>query len=356
MKLQITNVQLACFLANVLYSISLVQEDIVIINPAGQNGWIVFFFMVPYIMILVFVSFFNQNNVWRVLASEKEEYHWSEKLLAFVFICFLMLLFIHDLLSFLLPTKQAILPQTPFLVIIVITLMVLVYLARLGLGTLAIYNQLVLPILLIFAGTIPFSVMKKIELLNFVPNLNFHTYPSILQAILNSLPWTGQIVIVFLMLGDMKPLKSIRLTAIVGAVIGLLNLYLLIFFKIAVMGEDLLRNQTTSTLALSRELRFVEVIFIFFVWITTVFSKLAIEVYCLYKCINILFKLRTTLTAYPAVIIPGIIILLFFQNNMDHYNFYLTDFSLGGTMLFITEVLIVLLFVVAANSKKRTQE
>ncbi|MGO4546220.1 GerAB/ArcD/ProY family transporter [Paenibacillus sp. 2TAB23] len=361
MKDKLTHSQVIMLSANVVLTVSLIHFPLSQVIIAGRNAWLVFFFLVPFIVILTIIIFMGLGKIpiWDVFTIKNGKYHRSEKIISFLFVLFVTVLLLHDLQAFVDSMQIALLPKTPITVTILITILVLVYVARLGLGSIASFNELIFPALLFSMLLAPILLFKKMDFINVVPIINGGTFPSLMQAVLNALPWAAETIILLALLGQMTPLKGIKITMIFGTLLGLFLLYLIIFSELAIFGEDLMKNQTHPTISMDREMKITDSIdrlglVLFFFWIPTVISKLSLEVYVLYRCFNVIFNIKKSkVMTFLVPIGIGLLKLFIFNNGITYNYFYLKKNSLGGNIMLVLEMIIVFSFTLTFCLKKR---
>ncbi|NQX59962.1 GerAB/ArcD/ProY family transporter [Paenibacillus qinlingensis] len=362
MKDNVTHSQVVMLCANVILTVSLIHFPLSQVIIAGGNSWLVFFFLVPFIVLLTIVSFMGLSKIsmWDVLSKKNGKNLRTEKILALLFVLFVSILLLHDLQAFVDSMQVALLPKTPLTVTTLITILVLIYVARLGLGSIANFNELIFPALLFSMLLAPILLLNKMDLTNVVPIINVGTFPSLLQAVFNALPWATETIILLALLGQMTPLKNIKIAIISGTMLGLFLLYLIIFSELAIFGEDLMKNQSHPTISMDREMKITNSIdrlglVLFFFWIPTVFSKMSLEVYVLYRCFNVMLNIKKSKSmTFLAPIGIGILKLILFKNVMTYNYFYLKNNNLGGSIMLVLEIFIVFFFIMAVRMKKRT--
>lgn len=361
MRDELTHSLVAMLCGNMILTVSLIHFPLSQVIPANENAWLVFFFLVPFIVLLTVVSLMGIDKlpIWDVLSIKNGKHHGAEKVIALLFILFMILVLLNDLQAFVGSIQIALLPQTPIGITTTITLLVLVYVARLGLGSIVSFNGLIFPALYFAMLLTPFLILNKMDLLNTVPIINGGTFPSLLQAVFNALPWAGEIVILLAILGQMKPLSGLKASIISGTLLSLFLLYFIIFTELAIFGADLMKNQTHPTISLSREMKISDSLdrlglVLYFIWIPTVFSKMALEVYVLYRSINVMLNIKKNkIMAFLAPIGIGLLKLTLLKNTMAYNYFYLKNNNWGGNIILALELLIVILFIVTVRLKKR---
>ncbi|WP_271755242.1 hypothetical protein, partial [Cohnella sp. JJ-181] len=143
MRNKLSSVQIGMLCANAILTISLIHFPLTQVIPARENAWLVFFFLVPFVLILTSLSLMGlrKKTVWSFLAI-KSEYNNSEKLISFLFVLLTSFLLLHDLQSFINSMQIALLPLTPIFLTTMITVLVLGYMAQLGLGSIVTFNSL----------------------------------------------------------------------------------------------------------------------------------------------------------------------------------------------------------------------
>ncbi len=365
MRALITHFQLALLLANFVVTTSFIQFPITQVVPAGSNGWFVFFLIVPFPVLLILLGLkgYQKLPTWNLFSDQRKKHPAAEKGMAMLFIFFITLLLLNDVQSFISAIQLALLPMTSTIMTTIIIMLLVSYVAKKGIGTIANFNGLFFFPFVLVMSINPINLLPKIDFLNVVPILNPNTYFSLMQAVYNAVPWAGEIVILYFILGHMQPLKYLRLAAVTGTIGGLAFLYVIIFLEIGVFGSDLLSTQVHPTLSLIRELAFTEqfdrldlVLFLF--WIPTVFAKLSLEVYVLFRSIQIVFGIPNNNLIYLIGVVFGLLRAFFFRDNMNHYQFFLKANSLGGIMTGAVELLIVLgvIILLRLNNPKETEQ
>ncbi|MCP1311604.1 GerAB/ArcD/ProY family transporter [Paenibacillus tyrfis] len=356
MRVQINNLQLAFILANFSLSASVIHLPRVVVDAASQNAWLVYFLLIPFIALLVMVGMHGINTLphWDVFSLEKNKPDWGTKGFSLVFGLFLTLVLVKDLRSFTSVIQSSLLPTTPLEITTIIIMGASLYLVWSGLEVIARFTEFYLPAFVVITLASPFILADKIKWANIEPIFNMKTIPSLFQATFNALPWAGEVVILFLLLGHVKSLKNVKFTVFFGTLFGLFQLFIIIFLIISVFGADLVRHQYLPAIGMIREMTITDFLdrvdlFLVVVWIPLMFAKLSLILYGVHRSLNKLFGKNSKINIIPLVI-TGVMSIWIFKNNISHFQFFMTYiWAVAGLGL---EVLIVLGFIILVRIEK----
>ncbi|GAE34392.1 GerAB/ArcD/ProY family transporter [Halalkalibacter akibai] len=288
MNIKISNRQLAFLVSNSMVSVSLVILPQSLVDLSLQNAWLVFPLLFLFVLLIITGGLYGLKKLKTFDLTEGQG-NWQKRCLAFLFVLFISHVLIRDLTIITGFIEATLLPLTPVYVITILVIACSLYISWAGIEVIARYNEICFLIFLGVVLFIPISLIDSLAIENFEPVLGLETIPSVFQSAYLGLAWVGEIIIVFLIIGMVNPLKNVKRAIFLGGAIGIGMLFILIFSGIAVLGAEILRYTTYPTYTLVQQIRITEFLdrldfFLVSLYFPAVFSKFALFFFWVTAC------------------------------------------------------------------------
>lgn len=256
--------------------------------------------------------------------------------------------------------EATLLPLTPVYVITILVIACSLYISWAGIEVIARYNEICFLIFLGVVLFIPISLINSLAIENFEPVLGLETIPSVFQSAYLGLAWVGEIIIVFLIIGMVNPLKNVKKAIFLGGAIGIGMLFILIFSGIAVLGAEILRYTTYPTYTLVQQIRITEFLdrldfFLVSLYFPAVFSKFALFFFGLQRAFNLFSGMNTKYTFIPLSIMIGVLANVLFENKGEKLEFQIHTWATMGLVIELM-IVIVMIFVIRSMNQRKPAE
>ncbi|MDQ0257906.1 spore germination protein [Evansella vedderi] len=359
MKIQLSPRQIVFLTGNTVVSSSLVVLPQGIVDMALQNSWFVPFFIMVYMAFIILLGLIGTKNVHTFdnLFSEENSSK-KQKIAALLFIIFIFHVLFRDLRILSAFVESTLLPLTPLFIITLIILICSLYIASLGIEVIVRFTELHF---IIFIGVIlfvPISLVEQIRLENFEPLISVDVIPSMFQSAYIGMAWFGEVIIVFLLLSMIKPIKKLRRAIILGGATGLFCFSILIFSQLGVIGSEIVRYSTYPTYTLVQQIRITEFLdrldlALVTLYLPTIFSKFALFIYALHRAWSLLWKNSIKITMVPLALIAGILSIVIFGNKGDKYEFQIYTWA---TLSITLQILLAIMTLMMIKDSKKSQK
>ncbi|MBO8171616.1 MAG: endospore germination permease [Bacillaceae bacterium] len=359
MKTRISNLQLTLLTANFITASTLLVMPQAYLDLSLQNTWFVPFLWFLLTTLLITTAFVGWNKIETLdfQSDETRSSRTGQKLLAILMILFLMFILIRDLRAFTDFTGTALLELTPQPVIIFTSLICLLYLVWLGFEVIARFNDIYFSLLFIIILFLPLLLLNEIDMAKLLPPLQINAVPSILQTTFVGLAWVGELVIIFLFVGNVQPKSDVRRSVIWGVGLAVIFIFILLGSIISVLGSTLARYTVYPSYILVRQINITDFLdrldlLVVSFWIPAIFSKMALTFYGIHRSFNMLFGTDTKIFLVPLALIIGFLSMMMFGNNISHFYFSIYVWSTLGLLL---EILIVAVFMWIVRKERLAQ-
>lgn len=361
MKQKISNLQLIFLVANFIFSTSVISLPQIIVQIGGQNAWLVPIILFPILLLIIIFIFGKKrkDNPFQNLFLIGKRSNGAEKGFFFFFLLFVVLVFLRDLRGAVDFVAAVLLPNTPIDILMVLSVLVICYVAMAGVEVISRINAIHFVFLLIIVLLLPFLLLNEWQIGNLQPLPRLKTITVLMKSVYFTFSWAGEILLFIIIIANINPVHAAKRAVITGTALGLFLFSIILFLEIVVLGPKIVKSALYPTHILIQQIHLTDFLdrldlMIVSVWLPTIISKIAFNLYALNHAISFLYKSNTNKFLFPMSFILGFLSILLFKNNMDylHYSFY-TWSSLG----LLLELCIVLLFLIVRRiSKHRTAE
>jgi len=360
MKQKISDFQLALLVANLIFAGPVISLPQIILQQGDQNAWIVPIIMYPILISLIFIVFGKNKNIeWLqnvLLIGSKSK--WIEKAFIMLFLLFVIFTIVRDLRGMIDFVATVLLPTTPNDILMVLSMLVIVYIAISGLEVVARVTGITFSILFIIVAMLPFLLLNEWNFGNLQPLFGWESIPAILRAFYVTFSWMGEILFFLIIISNINPAKKARRAVIIGTGLGLFLFFVVLFSSLAVLGTRIIRESTYPSLMLIQQINITDFLdrldlVITVVWLPTIFTKVAFLLYAINHCFSYLYKGNTNKFLFPIAFIIGYLSILMFKNTMDLLRFSFYTWNIIGLILQLM-LLFIFLFV-KRNVKMRVE-
>jgi spore germination protein (amino acid permease) len=355
MKPQISNLQLVFIAGNLTIAGALISLPQALVDQAMNNTWVVPFLMFLFISLLMFVGLSGTNKMSNLDLFSVNRSSWVMRLFGILMLLFLIMVIIRDLRIIIGFTITVLLPTTPVFVLTMLVVLTIAYLAWAGIEVIARFHEMYFSVFILVVLFIPFSLLNKTDLTALEPILRPEYFLSITQSTYLGLAWFGEVVIILLIVGMVKPLQDTRRSVMWGLGIGSLLLFIVLFNQITVIGPSIVKYAMYPSYLLVQQISITEFLdrlelVLVGLYFPTIFMKLAFSLYALNKSFGITFKTDSKHLIVPLSMLMGILSILMFENKTE--KFYFATFS-WASMGLLLEVILVGLFMYLIRKEKK---
>src|SRR4051812_12474343 len=185
MKQKISDFQLSLLVANVIFAGPVISLPQIILQQGDQNAWVVPIIIYPILISFIFIIFGKNKQVdWLqnvLIIGDKSK--WIDKGFIMLFLLFVIFTIVRDLRGMLDFVAAVLLPATPTDILMVLSMLVIVYIAISGLEVVARVNAITFTILFAVVAMLPFMLMNEWNFGNLQPLLGWDSVPAILRAL-----------------------------------------------------------------------------------------------------------------------------------------------------------------------------
>lgn len=355
MSEKVSNLQLVFLVANFMFSSSVISLPQIIIQISGQNGWLIPIILLPVFLLIVLFMFGSKKrfDALKKLFIIGEKSSFWEKAFIIFFLLLAVLTFVRDLRGLIDFVASVLLPNTPIDVLMVLSILVIFYIAFSGIEVISRINMIYFVVLTFIVLMLPLLLINEWELQNLQPLPRLGTVMSILKSIFFSFSWVAEMFFFLIIIANVNPVRSARKAVLTGTGLGLLCFFIILFLQLSVLGTKIVREATYPTYILIQQINLTDFLdridlIIVVVWLPTLIAKLSYLLFAVNHCISLFYKSSTNKFLFPISIILGLLSVLLFKNTMNylHYSFY-TWASLG----LILELIIICLFLLLKRKK-----
>ncbi|MBT2755378.1 endospore germination permease [Mesobacillus foraminis] len=355
MSEKISPFELAMLVANFLFTGTLISLPQALVEASGQNTW-----MVP-VVVFIFMSLF----VWVVMGRQEKLAGFSKRFLSGkrtvlekLFLVSFGLLFatayIRDVRAMVDFVATVLLPTTPIDILTILAVLAVIYLASSGLEVIARVTMIQF---IALAGTVlflPFMVLNEITFGNFQPIVGRELIIGVAQSSFLLLAWIGEGIFILILLANMNNAPKARNGAITGIGIAMFLLTVLIALQVSVLGVEIVTVSPYPSHQLIQQINLTDFLdrldlVIVTVWIPTFFTKIALDLYLLNRCLTSGRSEDLNIFMIPLGLCLGLLSILLFRNNMEHIQFSFYTWAVWGL---VVEMLIGLLFMMRRKFSK----
>ncbi|MRG87610.1 GerAB/ArcD/ProY family transporter [Salinibacillus xinjiangensis] len=348
MKQFISPFQLAILVANFIFAAALITLPQILTQISIQNTWIVPFLVYPIVVVLLLIGF-GRGNILQssFLTNHRSSLH---HLFYITIGLFLVIVYIRDLRAFIDFTSRALLPTTPIEVIAILVSVVLLYISSTGIEVVTRITVIQFIMLSATILSLPFMLLNEIELSHIMPILGTDTVENLSKSSFELLPWMGESLIFFFLLGNVAAKKGVKRAIIIGVSIGFFLLFLLIITSIAVLGENIVSKSIYPNFIMIQQINITDFLdrldlIIVILWMPVLLSKLALTLYCIHRAFfNPNGGTTSNLLMTPLSLLLAVLAIILFENNTVHLEFtFLTWTIIGIVMEFLLLILVLIL-------------
>ena len=348
MRQGISNLQLIFLVANFIFSSSIISLPQIIVQIGGQNAWLVPLILFPLLLVVIFLIFGRNKRIEPLknlfLVGNKSTLR--EKGFIFFFLLFVVLTFLIDLRALIDFIATVLLPTTPINMLMVLTILVITYIAMAGIEVISRINALHFVILLIVILILPFLLVNEWEGGNLQPLPSLNTITSTMKTVFFSFSWMGEILFFIIIIAKVNPVREARRAVITGTALGLFLFLIILILEIMVLGTKIVKEALYPSYILIQQINLTDFLdrldlVIVAVWVPTLLAKASFLLYAINHCFSYLYKSDTNKFLLPISFILGFLAILLFKNNMDHLHFSFYSWDVLGLFL---EVMIIFLF------------
>ncbi|WP_374717925.1 endospore germination permease [Neobacillus sp.] len=356
MTQKISNFQLIVLVANFILSSSVITLPQIIIQVGGQNAWLVPIILYPIFLLMIFLIFGKTSkDEYKNLFAIGKQGRLLEKGFVFLFLLFVFLILLRDLRAMIDFISSVLLPNTPIDILMILSILVIVYIAMSGLEVIARINGIHFFLLTIVTLIIPFLLINESEVGNLLPLPNFSVIKALLQSSFIGFSWLGEFLLFLLIIGNVNPIKAARRAVIQGTTLGFFLFFLVLVFQILVLGTKIVTEATYPAYILFQQIHLTDFLdrldlFIVAIWLPTIITKIAFLFYAFNHCLSIYNNSNTNKFLFPISFILGYLSVLLFKNSMEHLHF---SFETWCSLGLILEFMILILFIIVKKSAKR---
>ena len=361
MKQKISDFQLSLLVANVIFAGPVISLPQIILQQGDQNAWVVPIIIYPILISFIFIIFGKNKQVdWlQNVLNIGDKSKWIDKGFIMLFLLFVIFTIVRDLRGMLDFVAAVLLPTTPNDILMVLSMLVIVYIAISGIEVVARVNSITFTILFAIVVMLPFLLMNEWNFGNLQPLFGWDSVPAILRALYVTFSWMGEIFFFLIIISNISPPKRARRAVIVGTGLGLFLFFVVLFSALGVLGTRIIRESTYPSLMLIQQINLTDFLdrldlVITVTWLPTIFTKVAFLLYAINHCFSYLYKGNTNKFLFPIAFIVGYLSILMFKNTMDLLRFSFYTWNLIGLLLQL--MLIFIFLFVKRNVKMRMKE
>ncbi|MED4223814.1 endospore germination permease [Neobacillus cucumis] len=358
MKQKVSAFQLSLLVANLIFAGPIISLPQIILQQGDQNAWVVPIIIYPILISFIFIIFGkNTQQEWLqnvLLIGSKSK--WSEKGFILIFLLFVLFTLIRDLRGMFDFVATVLLPTTPNDILMVLSILVMVYIALSGIEVIARVTAIHFTLLFIIVTMLPLLLMNEWDFGNLQPLFGRESITTILRATFITFSWMGEILFFLIIISNIDPPHKARRAVMIGTGLGLFLFLVVILSSLAVLGVKIIRESTYPSLMLIQQINITDFLdrldlVITVVWLPTIFTKVAFLLYAINHCFSYLYKGNTNKFLFPIAFIVGYLSILMFKNTMDLLRFSFFTWNIVG--LIIEMMLIFLFLFVKRNIKIR---
>ncbi|UGB32098.1 GerAB/ArcD/ProY family transporter [Metabacillus sp. B2-18] len=345
-KYNISLFQFALLLANFMIPASLISLPQVLTQISNQNTWMIPILVFPVFFLIFFLCL--GKNVDPVQHSR------LDKAFTVVIGVFLIFVYIRDLRLFIDYVSSYLLPTTPIEIISIVLTLTLLYVSAAGLEVIARITVIQFIVLAVVVLVAPILVINELDVRNITPIINNEQMGNLAKSSYLFFPWMGEALISCYLIRFLSKQRGIKKGVLLGSSLGFLLIFIVIIVDIAVLGEKIMTIATYPTLLMVQEINITDFLdrldlILVTIWMPTLFSKLALALYCI---VHSLFPLKdegTKLIMTPVSLFLGILAIILFESNTMHLEFTFQTWTVIGLLL---EILLIGLLIVSRIRKK----
>ena len=361
MKQKISDFQLALLVANVIFAGPVISLPQIILQQGDQNAWLVPIIIYPILISFIFIIFGKKKQgEWLqnvLIIGDKGK--WIEKAFIMLFLLLVIFTIVRDLRGMIDFVATVLLPTTPNDILMVLSMLVIVYIAISGIEVVARVNAITFSFLFIIVAMLPFLLMNEWNFGNLQPVFGWESIPAILRAVYVTFSWMGEILFFLIIISCTNPPKRARRAVIIGTGLGLFLFFVVLFSALGVLGPRIIRESTYPSLMLIQQINLTDFLdrldlVITVTWLPTIFTKVAFLLYAINHCFSYLYKGNTNKFLFPIAFIVGYLSILMFKNTMDLLRFSFYTWNLIG--LLIQLMLIFIFLFVKRNIKMKIKK
>jgi spore germination protein len=345
-KYKISLFQFTLLLANFMLPASLISLPQVMSQVTNQNTWLVPILVFP-IFFLIFFLCLEKNIV---------PFHNSRLDKAFTILVgvFLILVYIRDLRLFIDYVSSYLLPTTPIEVISVVLTLTLLYVSAAGLEVIARITVIQFIVLAVVVLIAPILVLNELDVRNIIPIINNEHIGNLAKSSYLFVPWMGEALISCYLVRFISNQKGAKKGALLGVSLGFLLISIVITVDLAVLGEKIVSAATYPTLIMVQEINITDFLdrldlILVTIWMPTLFSKLALALYCIFHTLFPLQDEGAKLIMTPVSLFLGSLAIILFESNTMHLEFTFQTWTVIGLVL---EILLIGLLFISRLRKK----
>ncbi len=328
------------------------KQDAVFANILGSIlGYIVVFFYSKFALVFPEQSFIEviKTTFGKWIGSGFV----SIIFIVYIFLCSVLLWDIGDFMV------AQILPGTPIQAIYVMFLIVVVYVTRLGIETIARTAEVFMPWIIILFTLLIVLLLPQIEWKNQLPLFENGVKPIIYGSYyLVGFPYL-ELIIMLMFTQYLKDKKKLTKNFILGAIIGSITLIILTLFCVLVLGPGITARNEYPIYDLGKKIsiaKFLErlEIFVAIIWFLSIFFKLTLTFYGLCLGLTQFLNIRdykVITTPLAAFLFVSTLILI--PNSIFLKNY--TTYSSTPFLIFAGLLLPLIVYIFARRKKNTTQ-
>jgi len=346
MKPKISGMQYMLLVANYLFTATLISLPQVLVQAAEQNTWMVPILSLPFLVIIIIFSLGKKVEPLKELFLMGEKVTKLQKVFVSILLFFLIVSFIRDMRALIDFTVTSLLPNTPIEILSVLSALVICYVCWTGLEVIARITVIQFMVLGGILLLLPLMLANEIDPKNLQPILGPGSLSAIVQSWYLLLGWVSEIVVFFLLLPYIDPIKNIRKLGIFGSLTAMFLLFLLIIMQLAVLGADIVKVSTFPNYQLIQQINITDFLdrldlVIVTVWAPTILCKISLTLYCINKAVGIVRGADTNVFIIPIGLLLAILAVVLFKSNVQHLEF---SFFTWPTLGLALELLLIPLF------------
>ncbi|MCL6573088.1 MAG: spore germination protein [Bacillus sp. (in: Bacteria)] len=254
-KGRISNIQAAMLAITSLTIIGHLILLTLVLDQSKQDGWIAgiigtFLSLIGIITLAKLAQRFPGLTIIEILF---QHYSWIGKIIA---ICYLLYFYIMAILGVRLfgEAYKIIMSETPLWAFVTVILFLTAYIVYSGLETLGRLNQIMLPVLVIFAIALVFLTLNDKDYGNLLPIMGNGIIP-VTKGSLSVMGWFGEFVVLGMVLPYVKQPEKLVKTSIIAAVITLIFFLGPITGPVALFGPEVAAKMSFPTFS---EVRYIQ--------------------------------------------------------------------------------------------------
>ncbi|MDR4947555.1 GerAB/ArcD/ProY family transporter [Neobacillus cucumis] len=358
MKQKVSAFQLSLLVANLIVAGPVISLPQIILQQGNQNAWMIPIIIYPILITLILIIFGkNKNTEWLqnvLLIGNKSK--WVEKGFVILFLFFSIFTLVRDLRGMFDFVATVLLPTTPNDILMVLSILVIVYIAISGIEVIARVTAIHFGLLFIIVTMLPLLLMNEWNFGNLQPLLGSEFISTLSREFFVTFSWLGEILFFLIILANIDPPQKARRAVIIGTGLGIFLFVVVLMSALAVLGVKIIRESIYPSLMLIQQINITDFLdrldlVITVAWLPTIFTKVAFLLYAINHCFSYLYKGNTNKFLFPIAFIVGYLSILMFKNTMDLLRF---SFYTWNLVSFFIQLMIIFLFLfVKRNIKMR---